>query len=219
MTRENDKMCKIPYEVDKDSLRECGIAGISMKDIHEITIGSRRVNVIFVEGNKEQYDEVMNAYSRECKRRDRDRRCMVGNGNGRLIRCPERVMDSMTGEMVANCCKDCPYYYSLDKKNYYTATFTDLSYENGDGELDVFEPATEHFQSEGERYELLLEHLAKYFYEMNATYYKVIVMAEKGFSQKMIGKAIGKDQAYVSKLLKRLKPIVKEFLYEQSYLG
>ena len=68
-----------------------------MKDIHEITIGSRRVYVIFVEGNKAQYDEVMNAYSRECKRRDRDRRCMVGNGKGRLIRCPERVMDSMAG--------------------------------------------------------------------------------------------------------------------------
>lgn len=217
MTRECDKMCRIPYEVDKDSLKECGIAGISMKDIHEITIGSRRVNVIFVEGNQDQYDEVMNAYSRECKRRDRDRRCMVGNGKGRLIRCPERVRDSVTGDMVANCCKNCSYHYSLDKKNYYTATFTDLSYENGEGEMDMFEPATEHFQGEGERYELLLKHLAKYFYEIDATYYKVIVMAERGFSQKKIGKVIGKDQAYVSRLLKQLKPMVKEFLYEHIY--
>ena len=147
---------EIPVIVDRESIGKCGISGIEKKDIHKRRIGNKVVNVVYVKGDKAMYDAVMNSYYSEIKKEERDRRCMIGNEKGQLIRCPERVRNPETGEMETNSCKNCPYYNLFEKENFHTLSFSALQGETDEGDCETIEPETNKLQDEGERYERIL---------------------------------------------------------------
>lgn len=207
----------IPVIVDKDSIAECGISGILRDEIHKRRIGNKVVNVVYIKGDKAMFDAVMNSYYSEIKKEERDRRCLIGNGKGRLIRCPECVKNPETGEMEANSCKNCPYYNLLEKDNFHTLTFSSLSGETEEGDSEAVEPGTDRLQDEGERYERILKEMIDYVNEINPLYGEILSMAERGIGQVEIGKMVHKSQASVNAYLKKIKPIVKEFLENVTY--
>lgn len=209
---------QIPVILDMDSIDENGmIAGMSKSDIHKKRVCNRQSKVAYVNGSKELYDEVMDTYYKEFKREDRAKRCSIGNGNGRLIRCPEIIVNPKTGEKVANNCENCPYYNSLDKQEYFTIPFSTLAHQNDDGDVTEFEPSVDKMENESERYIKMLEELIEHVKELDPVLAEVIRLREKGMGQTEIGQAIGKSQASVNAYLKKLKPIVDEFLEQLIY--
>jgi hypothetical protein len=203
--------CLIPVIVDEVD-GELRLAGISKRDLHRRRVCNREKNVVYVRGNKEMYDGVMSTYSAEFKKEDRDRRCHVKGENGGLIRCPEQVRDPETGRMMHRSCEDCPYYNSLDKRDYYTASFSDLSSETEEGDCAEFIPGTGDMMPGGDRYLMILEELIEHVSELNPDYGEIIRLREQGMGQKDIAEAIGKSQPSVAAYLKGLRPVVEEFL-------
>lgn len=193
------------------------IAGVKKRDLRNKRVCSRNKQVVFVRGSKEEYDAIMSMYSKEFKAEDRDRRCMISGKDGKLIRCPEQVADPVTGEKKCNSCKNCPYYYSLDKKSYYTATFSDLSSENEDGEEVGFDPGTEKNMGDGERYYRILEDLIESVREKDPILADIIRLKEDGMSQSKIGEQVALDQRRVGEKLKAFMPEMKQFLDNLLY--
>lgn len=210
--------CLIPVIIDMDAVDENGmIAGVSRKDLRTKRVCNRTEKVVYVRGSKELYDKVMREYSSEFKGDERDRRCLVNGRDGKLIRCPKEIVDPLTGEKKRNSCKDCPYYYSLDKQDYYMVPFADLAIVKDDGEEIEFEPGMEEMMPESDRYLKILEELIDYVSEINPLYGEIIRMKEQGVGQVDIAGKIGKSQPSVAAYLKTLRPIVEEFLENLVY--
>ena len=209
---------EIPVIVEMDSVDEHGmVSGISRSDLRKKRVCNRAMKVVFVRGTKEQYDVVMSSYSKEFKAEDRDRRCMVSGEDGKLIRCPEQVLDSRTGKMKCNSCKNCPYYYSLDKKEYYTAAFSDLASCSDDDDLEDFEPGTSKSMSDGERYYRILQDLIESVREKDPVLADILRLKEGGMSQSKIGEQVGIDQRRISEMIKAFKPKMDKFLANLLY--
>lgn len=99
----DEEQVLIPMIIDRDSIEEHGmIVGVEKSQIRKWKVGNRVVDVVLIPGTKAQYNAVMSSYSAEFKAEDRDKRCEVSNGKGKLIRCPE-----------SNKCSQCQYSISL----------------------------------------------------------------------------------------------------------
>lgn len=211
---------KIPVRIDLDAMKENGfLSGVTKETLHKKRVCNRTEQVVYVRGSKEMYDFVMTSYSNEYKAEDRDRRCLIDNGKGKLIRCPERVKNSITGKMESNSCQKCVYYNSLDKKNFYTATFSDLASRGDEDDLEEFEPGTVRTMGEGERYYRILNDLIAFLTERDTVLAEIIRLKgeEDNLSQKEIGKRVGLDQRRVSEALKNFRPEFEKFLMNLSY--
>ena len=152
-------------------------------------------------GTKEVYDDLMSSYSSEFKKKDRDKRCTISDGKGYLIRCPE-----------TNKCSECPYYYSLDKRAYGTATFSSLTKEDEDGKVTEFEPEAPEGYGDGERYARILKDLIEYVAELDPEGAEMINLLEQNKSRREIAKILNKPKSTVIDKVNKLKPIVQEFL-------
>lgn len=209
---------EIPVILDMDAIDENGmIADITRRDIRKKRVCNRAEKVVFVRGTKEQYNAIMSSYSKEFKAEDRNRRCMVSGEDGKLIRCPEQVLDPETGKMECNSCKNCPYYYSMDKKDYYTATFSDFASGSDEDDLEEFEPGTSKTMSDGERYYRILQDLIESVREKDPVLAEIIRLKEDGMSQSKIGEQVGIDQRRISEMLKAFKPEMEKFLANLLY--
>lgn len=198
----NDNEVLIPMIVDLDSADEHGmLAGLSRSDLHIWRIGNRRVTVALIPGTKEIYDGIMSSYSLEFKKEDRDRRCLIGDGKGHLIRCPE-----------TNKCSKCPYYYSLDKRAYGTATFSSLAMEDEEGKVAEFEPEALKVYNDGERYVRILKDLIEHVAEFDPEGAEMLRLLEQNKSRREVAKILNKPKSTVIDKVDKLKPIVQEFL-------
>lgn len=83
--------------------------------------------------------------------------------------------------------------YHMDKKDYYTASFSDLSAENEQGDVTEFEPGSSDMMPSGDRYLKILEDLIAHVAESNPLYGDIIRMREQGVGQADIAKSIGKS--------------------------
>ncbi len=63
--------------------------GFKRSDIVYRLIGNRRVSCVIVEGTQEQADDFLRAVRREQKSEDRENRCLIADGKGGYIVCPE----------------------------------------------------------------------------------------------------------------------------------
>lgn len=198
----NDYEVLIPMIVDLDSVDEHGmLAGLSKSALRTWRVGNRRMTVALVPGTKEVYDGLMSSYSSEFKKKDRNKRCTISDGKGYLIRCPE-----------TNKCSECPYYYSLDKRAYGTATFSSLTKEDEDGKVTEFEPEAPEGYGDGERYARILKDLIEYVAELDPEGAEMINLLEQNKSRREIAKILNKPKSTVIDKVNKLKPIVQEFL-------
>lgn len=196
----NDYEVLIPMIVDLDSVDEHGmLAGLSKSALRTWRVGNRRMTVALVPGTKEVYDGLMSSYSSEFKKKDRDKRCTISDGKGYLIRCPE-----------TNKCSECPYYYSLDKRAYGTATFSSLTKEDEDGKVTEFEPEAPEGYGDGERYARILKDLIEYVAELDPEGAEMINLLEQNKSRREIAKILNKPKSTVIDKVNKLKPIVQE---------
>lgn len=210
--------CEIPVIIDMDSVDAYGmVSGTTRGNLRKKRVSNRIKKVVLVRGTKEQYDSIMSSYSTEFKTEDRDRRCIVSGKDGKLIRCPERVVDSETGKMKYNSCRDCPYYYSMDKKDYYTATFSDFASGCDDNDLEDFEPGGGKSMSEGERYYRILKDLIESVGKKNPVLAEILRLKEEGMSQSKIGEQVGINQRRISEILKAFRPEMEKFLDNLIY--
>lgn len=192
----------IPMIVDRASIEEYGmIAGVKKSQIRKWRIGNRLVDVVLVPGTKAQYDAVMSSYSAEFKAEDRDKRCEVSNGKGKLIRCPE-----------SNKCSQCPYAISLDKKNFGTLTFSCLSAENEDGEESDFEAVAPTTYGAADIYLGMLNELINRVNEIDPNYGKILQLLSDGFSHREIADEIGMGKSTVTDKVTKIKAIVIDLL-------
>ena len=189
----------IPMIVDRASIEEYGmIAGVKKSQIRKWRIGNRLVDVVLVPGTKAQYDAVMSSYSAEFKAEDRDKRCEISNGKGKLIRCPE-----------SNKCSQCPYANSLDKKNFGTLTFSCLAAENEETNFEAAAPPT---YGAADIYLDMLKELISHVQKIDPNYGKILQLLSDGFSHREIGDKIGMGKSTVTDKVAKIKVIVMDLL-------
>lgn len=194
------KRYEIPMIIDRESIEEHGmIAGVEKSQIRKWRVGNRMVDVVLVPGTKAQYDGVMSSYSKEFKAEDRDKRCEVSNGKGKLIRCPE-----------SNKCSQCSYATSLDKKNFGTLTFSCLSTDNEDGTNTDFEVASQTTYNSADVYLDMLSELISHVQEIDSNYGRILQLLSDGFSHREIATETGMGKSTVSDKVRKIKEIVKD---------
>ncbi|KGK87340.1 helix-turn-helix domain-containing protein [Clostridium sp. HMP27] len=192
----------IPMIIDRDSIEEHGmIVGVEKYQIRKWRVGNRIVDVVLIPGTKAQYDAVMSSYSAEFKAEDRDKRCEVSNGKGKLIRCPE-----------SNKCSQCPYATSLDKKNFGTLTFSCLSAENEDGEEANFEAITPATYGSADIYLGMINELISRVQEIDPNYGRILQLLSDGFSHREIAAEIGIGKSTVTDKVAKIKEIAMDLL-------
>jgi hypothetical protein len=192
----------IPMIIDRDSIEEHGmIVGVEKSQIRKWRVGNRMLDVVLIPGTKEQYDAVMSSYSAEFKAEDRDKRCEVSNGKGKLIRCPE-----------SNKCSQCPYATSLDKKNFGTLTFSCLSAEKEDGEEAGFEAITPATYGSADIYLGMLNELISRVQEIDPNYGRILQLLSDGFSHREIAVEIGIGKSTVTDKVAKIKEIAMDLL-------
>jgi hypothetical protein len=198
----DEEQVLIPMIIDRDSIEEHGmILGVSKSQIRKWRVGNRMLDVVLVPGTKEQYDAVMSSYSAEFKAEDRDKRCEVSNGKGKLIRCPEN-----------NKCSQCPYATSLDKKNFGTLTFSCLSAENEDGEETDFQAITPATYGSADIYLGMLNELISRVQEIDPNYGRILQLLSDGFSHREIAAEIGIGKSTVTDKVTKIKEIAIDLL-------
>jgi hypothetical protein len=194
-----EEQVQIPMIIDRDSIEEYGmIVGVKKSQIRKWRIGNRIVDVVLVPGTKTQYDAVMSSYSAEFKAEDRDKRCEISNGKGKLIRCPE-----------SNKCSQCPYATSLDKKNFGTLTFSCLAAENEETNFEAAAPPT---YGAADIYLDILKELISHVQEIDPNYGKILQLLSDGFSHREIADEIGMGKSTVTDKVTKIKAIVIDLL-------
>lgn len=205
VTTNQEQQVLIPMVVDKASLLDNGMmAGIKKSDIRKWTIGCHKVDVVLVPGTQEQYNDIMNTYYREFKAEDRDKRCVVSDGKGHLIRCPE-----------CNKCKECPLY--LTREHYGTATFSDLENTNDEGETVPFDPESTHDYNDADRYERMLVDLVDHINEVAPEYADLLNLLMDGLSRREAAAELNIPKSTAIDRVAKLRKIVDEFLENLYY--
>ena len=86
MDARTKELVSFPMPIDiEDALN----MGYKRSDIVYRLIGNRRVSCVIVEGTQEQADDFLRAVRREQKSEDRENRCLIADGKGGYIACPE----------------------------------------------------------------------------------------------------------------------------------
>ncbi len=198
----HEEQVLIPMIIDRDSIEEHGmIAGVEKSNIRKWRVGNRMLDVVLIPGTKAQYDAVMSSYSVEFKAEDRDKRCEVSNGKGKLIRCPE-----------SNKCSQCSYATSLDKKNFGTLNFSCLSAENEDGEEADFEAISPETYGLADIYLGMLNELISRVQEIDPNYGRILQLLSDGFSHRDIAAEIGIGKSTVTDKVAKIKEIAVDLL-------
>lgn len=84
------------------SIEDALAMGYKRSDIVYRLIGNRRYSCVLVKGTQKQADDYLRAVRAEQKSEDREKRCLISDGKGGYIVCPE-----------CNRCHSCPKVGSL----------------------------------------------------------------------------------------------------------
>ena len=198
MTTNEKKQILIPMVTTIEAALDYGY---SMNDIRQWRIGNRMCTVVLIPGTKEQYNSYLSSFFKESKAEDRDKRCQISDGKGHAIRCPE-----------SNKCKDCPFYHSIDKKDYGTLTFSDLSWTNEDGIEEAYEPIAPEGYSSAERYLELLQELMRYVEAIRPEYALVVKLLSDGLTRREIAKELGVPKSTVIDWVKKIQELTLKFM-------
>lgn len=175
--------------------------GYSMNDIRLWRIDNRLCTVILVPGTKEQYEAYLSSFSKEFRAENRDKRCQVSDGKKHSIRCPEE-----------NTCEACPFYHSLDKKDFGTLPFSDLTRTNEDGIEEVYEPTAPEGYNSADQYLKLLQKLTAYVADIRPEYASIVKMLSDGLSHREIAKELGIPKSTVIDWIKKIQELTLEFM-------
>ena len=195
----------IPMVIDLDAMNENGwIVGLNASKVCQSKVCNRNLPVVLVPGTKEQYDGIMSSYSKEFKADDRDKRCAIGDGHGKLIRCPE-----------CNKCSECKYYY--ERTEYGTALFCDLAAEGDDGEMIDYNAAAPENYNDGDRYLRILADLIQHVSEIDPNFATMIKLLHDGKSRREVAEKMKLPKSTVIDQVAKLRKITDEFFDNLTY--
>lgn len=184
-----------------------------------------------VDENKEGNDERYTEWKKDERRQDTqfrmENRCEICGSNGKSMRCPLRVKNpDYTGETgqkktLAVKCEQCPYGYNswfrpVNGKLY----FSTLSVQDGDENVDSFEPKSGKY-SEADDYIRLLKDLGDFVaehYPKYAKYVELINLLGLEYGMKEASRIMGKADSTLHDWVKKLRLIYEEFRDTIDYL-
>lgn len=181
----------IPMEVTRETIKDFNI---DEEDVVRTRIGNKIVSAILVPATKEQYEAYMRPLWQEMKRKERERRCMINNGKGKLIRCEKE-------------CKSC------DRMKDGAALSLDAFYE--ETKLEFEEPSAN--QCDAVLTAILFEDLLEKLKLQAPDLAPLFEMLYDGKSQHAIGKLIGKQQSTLNYKVKRLREILQQYVDKEDF--
>lgn len=108
-----------------------------------VKFGYHIFEAVLIPMSEERFKELVRDEDNRQKAARIEGRCMINNGNGGLIRCPERIPNPLYGEegqskTLKNDCATC-IYNTLDKLDYRTQSLSHSGNFNEDGEEEDME--------------------------------------------------------------------------------
>lgn len=171
------KLVKVPLRVNPETIEENG----QTAKVRYVRIGSKRYPCIFVEVSEHDAHQFMQLEWKEIKAEERSRRCLISDGHGGYIMCPE-----------SNKCGQCPKAGSFDFDGNHTASLDAMFEDSG---FDLVSPNADVFDETSEILEALVGQLS----EIKPKYGQIFLELYKGNERPLhIAKAlgIGKSQIY-----------------------
>lgn len=108
-----------------------------------VKFGYRIFEAVLIPMSEERFKMLVRDEDNRQKAARVEGRCMISNGNGGLIRCPERIPNPLYGEegqpkTLKNDCSTC-IYNTLDRLDYHTQSLSHSGNFNEDGEEEDIE--------------------------------------------------------------------------------
>ena len=133
-----------------------------------VKFGFRIFEAVLIPMSEEKFKELVRDEDNRQKAERVEGRCMISNGKGGLIRCPERIPNPLYGEegqpkTLKNDCASC-IYNTLDKLDYHTQSLSRSGNFTEDGEEEDAEIPCG-IASDGALYELYCEKVLQFVEE------------------------------------------------------
>lgn len=133
-----------------------------------VKFGFRIFEAVLIPMSEEKFKELVRDEDNRQKAERVEGRCMISNGNGGLIRCPERIPNPLYGEegqpkTLKNDCASC-IYNTLDKLDYHMQSLSRSGNFTEDGEEEDMEIPCG-IASDGALYELYCEKVIQFVEE------------------------------------------------------
>lgn len=187
-SKRQDKQYQIPMVVTDEVIRDFGI---KPEKVTWSRIGNRKCRVVMVDATEEEYKAYMAPVWAEIKREGQNRRCMVKEKNGRLIRCPE-----------SNRCEHCEYLAEVSVERSKTVFFSAMM-------DDGVEPAAKAPFEDDIIYEIILEDLIAMLSEIKPKYGRIFRLLYDGATQQEMADELGIKQQTVSDDIKKIRSLVQ----------
>lgn len=176
-------------ETTDEAVRDLGID-------HKNVIHKRRGNQIVTLAmipvdTQEQYNDYMRPIWAEEKRRERNSRCVISDGKGKVIRC-------------TNDCSKCDHYLNFGKRNGSVISL-DRLYEDAN-----VEPKNPSSMDETAIYTVILDELLKILGEIKPKYSRIFELLYQGYNGREIAETLDMPNSTVKDDIRKLRKIVQD---------
>ena len=195
VTENGEVLYLVKVKVNEETVGEIGNERV---DIRYSKLGARRVPCKYEWVSKEMYDEIMRTQWAEAKAEERAERCLLPDGKGGFIMCPE-----------CNKCCGCIKVGSMEFDNNHTASLDVLMTES------EAEPIREH-SSLGSNLEVLdfMEWLVDELSKVNPKYGQIFrVMFDGVIRPSHISKITGIPNSTVAKYVPIIQALAQELYF------
>lgn len=184
----------MPIEIE-DALQ----MGFNKSDIVYHLIGNRKYACVLVKGTQQQRDDWLRVFDNERKAKDREARCLVADGGGGNIMCPE-----------SNKCSECKKSQSFNFDRNRPLSLEKLAV--GDAYEDrTYEPAAKtDVASDAMAFatlDMLIEHLSK----LNKEYGEIFKMLFEQYGVQEIADELNMPWSTAKDRIKKVQKLAQEF--------
>ncbi|HHT14515.1 MAG TPA: hypothetical protein GXZ86_01415 [Clostridiales bacterium] len=171
------KLVKIPLRVNPETIAE----NEQERQIHYVRIGHKHYPCIFVEVSEHEARQYMRLEWADVKAEERSERCLIEDGHGGYIMCPE-----------CNKCRQCPKVGSFDFDTNHLSSLDAMFEESG---FELSDPQPDQVNETSDILNILVEELSKIKPKYGHIFMELLNGNERPLSiARAIG--IGKSQAY-----------------------
>jgi DNA-directed RNA polymerase specialized sigma24 family protein len=179
----------ISMETTDEAVRDLGI---DSKNVFHKRCGNEIVTFAMMPvETQEQYDEYMRPLWAEAKRKERNSRCTISDGKGKVIRC-------------TNDCSQCEHYLNFGKRNGSVVSL-DRLYEDAN-----VEPENPSSMDETAIYTVILEELLKILREMKPKYSSIFELLYQGYNSREIAETLDMPNSTIKDDIRKLRKIVQD---------
>ncbi len=160
-----------------------------------VKFGYRIFEAVLIPMSEERFKELVRDEDNRQKAARVEGRCMISNGNGGLIRCPERIPNPLYGvdenqpKTLKNDCATC-IYNTLDKLDYHTQSLSHSGNFNEDGEEEDMEIPCG-IASNGDLYEFYCERVLQFVEEKFPDNVETMKLLLQGYTRTEAAEELG----------------------------